>query len=509
MNRKIITASGITVVAVIVAAFFIFSLSNNASQVSDTQVQVQKTETPKINILDTMTIPNATDPSFGVDHKTGIVYASYYKGSGHTFGSYEMETANVYMMKSYDDGKTFSLPIQVNDKDGDASPGGYTNPIQISPSGEVFIAWQQVDEHPQFFGIYNIRLAKSTDGGSSFSPAVDPGKNLEASEKLYPELAVSGKGTILIPYINNEFATIKTENGTQIAYNYDNVDLVTQMPVLRSTDGGATFEQFILDKDACQCCDIASTVGPDGEVYFVWRTSDREFTAPNDPTNKHIKYLGGNNTETEFLEWFDDVGKKMYDEGKIDLPLDYSTARDIVVAHTTDGGNGLEWSEPTRVQEKKWMYNGCISIGPGISFDSQGRLHVSYFTGNGEDGKMGYYYVYSDDNGQTFSEPTSLFTADYVAPVHNGAALTVDKNDNVWISFVMLKDYETTENVWSSETEHKMNLNVFAMDRSGKLLDKKTFDVDVHAFASIAQTDKGTILGYTNKHGAQIVTLEI
>jgi hypothetical protein len=508
MNRKIIIPSVIAIVAVMSVAFFILSLLIDESQTSDTQVQVQKTENSKIKILDTKTLPNATDPSFGIDPKTGIVYASYYKKTGYTFGQWNTEAANVYMMKSLDDGKTFSSPIQVNDKEGDASPGGYTNPIQFGQNGEVFIAWQQVQEHPQFFGIYNIRLAKSIDGANSFEPATDPGRNLEVSEKLYPELAISGKGTLLIPYINNEFATIETENGTQIAYNTDSVDLVTQMPVLRSTDGGDTFEQFILDKDACQCCDIASTVGPDGEVYFVWRTSDREFTAPNDPTNKHIQYLN-NNTKETYMEYLDDAGKKMYDEGKIDLPTDYSTARDIVVSHSIDGGIGLEWSEPVRVQEKKWMFNGCISIGPGISFDSQGRLHISYFTGNGEDGKMGYYYVYSDDKGQTFSEPTPLFTADYVAPIHNGAALTVDKNDNVWVSFVMLKDYETTENVWNSEIEHKMDLNVFAFDRSGNLLDKKTFDVDVHAFASIAQTDKGTILGYTNMQGAQIVTLEI
>jgi len=509
MNIKIITASGIAVVVVIAAVFFIFSLSNNPSQVSDTQSQIQSVENPKIKVLDTKTIPNATDPSFGVDHKTGIVYASYYKGTGYTFGQWGTETANVYMMKSSDDGKTFSSPIQVNDKNGDASPGGYTNPIQIGPSGEVFIAWQQVEEHPQFFGIYNIRLAKSTDGGASFGPAIDPGKNLEVSEKLYPELAVSGAGTILIPYINNEFATLETENGTQIAYNTDSVDLITQMPVLRSTDGGATFDQFILDKESCQCCDIASTVGPDGEAYFVWRTSDREYTVPNDPEDKHIKYLGGNSTKENYLGYLDDTGKKLYEEGKIDLPYRFSTARDIVVSHTIDGGKGLEWNEPVRVQEKKWMFNGCISIGPGMAFDSQGRLHISYFTGTGEDGKMGYYYVYSDDKGQTFSEPSPLFAADYMAPVHNGAALTVDKNDNVWVSFVMLNDYDTTENVWSSETEHKMNLNVFALDRSGKMLDKKTFDIDAHAFASIAQTNEGTILGYTSKQGAQIVTMAI
>ncbi len=502
-NSKILLA-GIMTAAVIGAAFFI--LSNDQSQVSDTQVQT--TENPKIKVLNTKTISNATDPSFGVDQKSGIVYASYYKGTGHKFGVWESETANVYMIKSSDDGKTFSSPIQVNDKDGDASPGGYTNPIQIGPTGDVFIAWQQVQEHPQFFGIYNIRLAKSTDGGNTFESTINPGKDLPPSEKLYPELAVSGKGIITIPYINNEFATTETENGTQIAYNTDSVDLVTQMPVLRSDDGGKTFQKFILDKESCQCCDIASTVGPDGEIYVVWRTSDREYTAPNDPTNLHIKYLG-NTTKEDYLKDLDDAGKKLYEEGKIDLPVGYSTARDIVVAHSTDGGNGLEWSEPVRVQDKKWMFNGCPSIGPGTQFDSNGRLYVSYFTGAGEDGMMGYYYVYSDDKGKTFSKPIPLFVADYVTLTHNGAVLTVDKNDNVWVSFITLKDYGTTDNIWSSGKEYAQELNVYALDRTGKLLDKRVFDLDTHTFPSITSTDNGVLVGYSLKSGAQIVTLEI
>ncbi|MDF2422368.1 MAG: hypothetical protein OPY06_05105, partial [Nitrosopumilus sp.] len=118
------------------------------------------------------------------------------------------------------------------------------------------------------------------------------------------------------------------------------------------------------------------------------------------------------------------------------------------------------------------------------------------------------YHVYSDNKGQTFSDPISLFSADYVALVHNGASLTVDKNDNVWVAFMMFKD-PNTENHGGDSDNSQFELNVIVHDRSGKMIDKTTFDLDAHAFANIAQTDKGTILGYTNKQGAQIVTLEI
>lgn len=509
MNRKIITASGITVAAVIIAAFFFYSLPTNLFLVSDTPVQIQKTENTKIKISDTITIPNATYPSLATDQKTGIVYVSYYKGTGK-MDLHDNEVSDVYLVKSSDDGKTFSTPTRINDKIGDANPGGYTNPIQFGPNGEIYVEWQKIQEHPTFYGIYSIRLAKSLDGGNTFEPAIDPAQNLPLSEKLYPELAVSKTGAIVIPYINNEFVTFNDKNGTEITYKTDSVDLITQMPVLQSADGGKTFQQFILDKDMCQCCDIASTVGPDGEVYFAWRTSDREYTAPNDPANKHIKYLN-NYTDSEYLDMSTSmdggVTKEAYDNNLIDLPNKYSTARDIVIAHSIDGGKGLQFSEPIRVQAEKWLFNGCISIGPGLKFDSEGRLHVSYFTGNGEDGKMGYYYVYSDDNGQTFSNPVPLFSADYIAPAHNGAALTVDKDDNVWISFMMIKDYQATDNVWMGDKDHEMMLNVYALDRNGKKLDKRQFDLDSHIFPSITATKEGALLGYTNKQGAQLVSL--
>ncbi|KAF6243369.1 hypothetical protein C6988_03755 [Nitrosopumilus sp. b1] len=499
MKNKILLISAI-VVAAAVAGGLVFALQSNDSGTLDVNTKKITKQNYQIQVSDTKTIPNGLDPSFAFDEKSNNLYVSYYDEN-------EEGSADVFMVKSSDNGKSFSDPVRVNDIDGDASAGGYTNPIQFGPNGEVYITWQQIEEHPQFYGIYNMRLAKSTDGGQSFSHAVDPAKELELSEKLYPELTVSKDGTIMMPYINNEYAIVDGETGKEITYKLDDVDYVTQMPVLRSNDGGKTFEQFILDETACQCCDIASTVGPDGEVYFVWRTSDRYYIDESNPEDKHIKYLYKLKSQEEWYEGLDDAGKKAFDEGLIGAPIKYSTARDIVISHTLDGGKGEKWSEPVRVQEKKWMFNGCISIGPGLTFDNQGRLHLSYFTGTGEDGKMGYYYVYSDDKGETFSDPIPIFSADYIAPIHNGAALTVDDDGIAWIAFMMYNDYAITDNVW--ETEHEMELNVFALDRNGNILDESKFPTDTRTFPSIKSTKQGTIVGYSDSVGANLVSLSL
>jgi len=69
----------------------------------------------------------------------------------------------------------------------------------------------------------------------------------------------------LIPYVNNELVAV---NESSVAYDMDKLDYITQISILRSTDDGNTFKKLTLDKEGCQCCDTATTHGPDGEIYF-------------------------------------------------------------------------------------------------------------------------------------------------------------------------------------------------------------------------------------------------
>ncbi|MEM3094404.1 MAG: sialidase family protein, partial [Nitrososphaera sp.] len=416
--------------------------------------------------------------------------------------------ANLYMVRSEDGGKTFLDPVQVNGNDGEASDGGYVVPARFGSNDEVYVLWEYVEPHPQFWGIGELRLAKSTDGGRTFGSTVDPAANEPLSEKYYGELAVSNSGTIMAAYINNEFVTLDSSNGTQIVYNTDSVDYVIQMILLRSDDGGKTFDKVVLDEDACQCCDNVSTVGPDGEIYYAWRSSDRDVAQKNDFSDKYISTYG-NRTKGQEYEWSDDAGKAAYDQGLIDFPTEYSTARDIVVAHTTDGGKGLKWSEPVRVQEKMWMYNGCPSIGAGMQFDSTGRLHVTYFTGAGADGKIGYYHVYSDDKGKTFSEPKPVFSADFIADTHTNTDLTIDKNDNLWVSFVTFEEAGSTESDWEKLHEMGKTLHVYVIDRQGNIIDNEAFSSGSISSPSSASTKEGTFISYSDDEGAKIVSLAL
>ena len=150
-------------------------------------------------------------------------------------------------------------------------------------------------------------------------------------------MAISKNGTILIPYVNNELVAV---NESSVAYDMDKLDYITQINILRSTDDGNTFKKLTLDKEGCQCCDAATTPGPDGEIYFSWRDSKRTNALLSDYSDKYIS----NQSDSEYVD------KTALQQGLIEVPI-YSTTRDIVVSHTLDNGSGLKYSEPVKVQK--------------------------------------------------------------------------------------------------------------------------------------------------------------
>lgn len=167
--------------------------------------------------------------------------------------------------------------------------------------------------------------------------------------------------------------------------------------------------KITLDKEGCQCCDTATTDGPNGEIYFSWTDSKRTNALLSDYSDKYIL----NQSESDYVD------KTALEQGLIEVPI-YSTTRDIVVSHTTDNGSG---------QKLEWCVNGCPSVGPGCQFASEGTLHVGYFTGYGTDGP-GYCYVNSVDNGNTFGDPVPVYVSDYVTSSHTNMDLIVDNNNN-------------------------------------------------------------------------------
>ena len=178
--------------------------------------------------------------------------------------------------------------------------------------------------------------------------------------------------------------------------------------------------------------------------------------------------------------------------------------RCIRCAHTNDNGSGLIYSEPIYVQKQKWLLNACPVIGPSIEFDSSGRMHVFYFTGNGTEG-TGYYYVTSDDLEKTFSSPQSILTSDFIPASAIQTDLSIDGKGNVWLTFGTVPD------VIEPEENPVKTINVVVMDKQGKIIGKTSFDSrqSISSTPSLASHGSNTFLSYSDGETTRILSLSL
>jgi hypothetical protein len=246
--------------------------------------------------------------------------------------------ASDVMLKHSIDGVTFSPPVRVNDAPGDATVRNENPPkIAIGSNGEVYICW--ANERGRWKG--NIRLARSTDGGRTFSPAITLNSDGDGEPvgHAFQSLAVDHRGRIYVAWID-ERKKGKEDRGAEIWLSV-------------SADGGKTFspDRSILS-DVCECCRTNLQISAEGEIYLTYRT----------------------------------------------VPRTGAMYRDVILAKSSDGGKTFA---QTTVSRDGWEINGCPVAGPGLNVDEAGHLTVVWFMGGGA--KPGLYYAYSADKGRTFS----------------------------------------------------------------------------------------------------------
>jgi hypothetical protein len=393
--------------------------------------------TPKM--LSVQSVSNTSNPSISVDPNTGIVYAAFAKTEG--------EVTDIFLMSSSDGGRTFSEPVRVNDVPGNASYMWNTIPVRFGPDGEVYVVWMTMKDHPDFpWGITELRVASSSDGGRTFSPAVNPAPGAP-SEKAFFDLAVSDRGALYISYLDGQTNLIGKEG-------FEVISRPSSYKMVKSTDGGKTFGAPVtLDNQNCVCCQTASVMGPDGEVYFAWR--DLQYESDVRTTNAADNPYNYGNANGTLIEGEDTMA--------------YETIRDIVVMHTTDGASGGAFSSESKVSNDNWYTNTCPDAGPGMAFDSNGRLHIAWFTGSetAPDG-FGYYYAYSDDKGQTFSKAVPLLTDnEFIPPAM--ISVSADSSDNIWIAFADQRSPDVVRYSWIEEG-HPGNVHLVVIDKNQKML---------------------------------------
>jgi hypothetical protein len=361
---------------------------------------------PAVELGDAVTVAagGASNPTVAVDAKAGAYYVAWVGVSDGT--------PNVWLARS-DDGATFAPPVRVNDMDGDAAPHEQA-PAQVAagPDGTVYVVWQNnTQAEGRRFPYSDLRLARSTDGGKTFEPAITVNDDAGGppSSHTFHDIVVAGDGAVYVSWIDSRVRTALEVAAAEAApkptahaapasagaaeapaaghestagHGHAGMAMESdpnlpgpEIRIARSTDGGRTFgTSSIAAADACPCCRTALAAGADGSVYVAWR----------------------------------DVK-----EGDI---------RDIVVARSTD--HGETFSMPKAVQSDGWSIAGCPHAGPDIAVDENGLLHAAWYTG--AEGRPGLYYAVSDNQGESFGEAAPLVSGEWVPVSQVKMAATAD-----------------------------------------------------------------------------------
>jgi len=246
-------------------------------------------------------------------------------------------SSNVMLQRSRD-GKSFSAAVRVNTRSGDATVRNENPPkVALGPSGQVYVSW--ASERERWKG--NIRFARSTDGGKTFSPAIDLNSDAARAPAghAFQSISVDKQGRIYAAWIDER--------------NMQPADRGAEIWMSTSTDGGRTFspDRRILG-DVCECCRTDLQIDAAGRMFLSYRT----------------------------------------------VPPAGPMFRDIVLAVSQDGGKSFS---KTIVSQDGWEVNACPVAGPALSVSVRGPVGIVWFTGGGD--RPGLYYASSATREVSFS----------------------------------------------------------------------------------------------------------
>lgn len=412
MLNKIIIPVMIGIVATISIAFVFMDELNNTEQTINV-VEIDKpsiqtiispfTEPVKVAQTDTESQPA---PNIAIDDlgKMFVIYPSTEDG-----------VTNLFIKTSVDNGKTFSTPVRVNSIDGNVVLDGRVAPsIAFGNEGQVYALWANSKPEPNLFmGVYRtLVFTQSIDGGKSFLPSIEIAANELPSGKFFQNMAVSGDGNIHVAWLdspakNNGTGYLESDNTRPSTVRYS-----------QSVDGGKSFMPTkALDENPCPCCNVQLVADIENNVYVSWR--------------------------------------KVFGDGETQI-------RDMVVASSSDSGK--TFSNPVKIHEDNFNFNGCVHVGAPMDVDHKGDLHVVWYTG--KENSPGIYYAISSDHGQTFSQPVPILTSDWIPPQR--VYLAIDDNDVIWITWEDATGHSTNEKMWRYD-ETKAMIYAAKITPNGKI----------------------------------------
>lgn len=227
----------------------------------------------------------------------------------------KVDNQQIWVSWSDDGGQRFSSPVAVSSEPEDIAANAENRPkIAVAQDGTVLLSWSQ-SLPKKFTG--NIRFARSTDGGRSFSAPITLNDDDRISSHSFDSLAIDGAGRVAVAWLDGRDRDALREQGGNFAGS--------SVYVTQSNDNGAHFStNRRLAEHTCECCRTALAWTADGPVAF-WRN------------------LYGTNT------------------------------RDFALANLDSGTQ-------RRATDDNWQIDACPHHGGSLAVDGHGALHLVWFT---------------------------------------------------------------------------------------------------------------------------------
>lgn len=289
---------------------------------------------------------------------------------------------DVFLSVSRDGGMSFGEPARVNAIGGEARLGGELPPrvALIDRAGrdpDIVVAYGSKTDATA------IKLARSTDGGRTFTEGLALQAPGAAGDRGWHALAIGTSGDAHVLWLDHRgLAAQKAqshEHHEKAAIDGVAMAQHSGLYYRRVGDGVGNPEglpERELFTGVCYCCKVAMATMPGGGIAAAWR---------------HVY------------------------EGNI---------RDIAFSISRDEGG--TFSPPARVSADGWQLAGCPDDGPAMAVDSDGTVHVVWPTVVGGDTPEGAIFYASSRDGRTFTARQRIPTLGSPRPMHPQIAVAAN-----------------------------------------------------------------------------------